>query len=395
MSRILWYHPRPVLPPDGGGQVRTVGLISAAVDAGHEVMLVQPAGARPGAGPPHVEVIDLSLRRGAARMGAKLFSRYPLRSPQATLGSLRKARTNIARFQPDICVVSEVLAWSIAARTLPNAPYLYDAHNVETDLYRSFRDDAQSLIDLATFGVDHRRMARIERAVTARAAALVSVTIEDAARLSELAPVARSIVVPSSVPTPTEPSAPAAADRVVLFVGTLDYPPNTSALEELLRLIMPALREEVGEVRLVVVGRRPPRRLRVWIESTPWCELREGVPDLAPSYHEARCVVLPIRTGGGSRLKVFEALSYGLPVVATELAVSGVTLQDGVDVLISDVPEQMVEKAARIFRDDEHAAAVGRAARKVFCSRLSWSRVSEPLLALLDSLTPLTSTPHR
>lgn len=326
------------------------------------------------------------MHRGVFGIAAKAVSRFPLRTPRPTASAVRRARAELERFRPDVSVVSDVLAWSLASRLLPAKPWIYDAHNVETALYRSFRDSASSIGNRVTFAIDYRRVAANERQALTLASALVAVSEEDANGLGAIARVPRSVVVPSSVPLPEHPCKPAEAAPVVLFVGSLDYPPNVAALEELVTAVMPAVRARRADARLVVVGRRPPRLVRGLLSESSWSELREDVADLGPSYRAARCVILPIRSGGGSRLKVFEALSYGLPLVATSMAIMGVPLTPGEDVLVASKPEDLARAAVRLIDDNDEAERLGAAGRETFITSLSWSRVSEPLIALLDEL---------
>jgi glycosyltransferase involved in cell wall biosynthesis len=117
----------------------------------------------------------------------------------------------------------------------------------------------------------------------------------------------------------------------------------------------------------------------------PWVELIEDAPDLEPYYRTARCVVLPIRSGGGSRLKVFEALAYGVPIVGTSRAVAGIPIGDGAIVRADDT-EGLVSGAVAVLSDDDVAGRLGSMGRAVFLERLSWSQAAKPLLELLAEL---------
>jgi polysaccharide biosynthesis protein PslH len=229
-------------------------------------------------------------------------------------------------------------------------------------------------------------MLRLETKAAGAAAAVVTVSESDAKRMAELAPVHRSIVVPSSVPTPAERAQPERAPTTILFVGTLDYPPNVEAVTELITRTVPAIRRDVPGVRLDVIGRRASRALRQLAGHHEWCTLHEDVADLSSWYLSARCVVLPIRSGGGSRLKVYEALAHGLPVIGTRLSVAGVPLPDDLDVLISDQPQDLSRRAIELMRDPDRAGALGREGARLFDSRLSWSTVGRSMVDLLEAL---------
>jgi glycosyltransferase involved in cell wall biosynthesis len=336
--------------------------------------------------------VNLSPRSGAGRLIAKVMSRSPLRSPQVSFRSLRAARREIDLFAPELAVVSDVLAWSIAAPLLPRVPWIYDAHNVESDLYRAFHERAKSPLERLTFAVDARRLLRIETRAAGTATAVVTVSDTDARRMAELARVRRSIVVPSSVPTPSERARPEEAPLSILFVGTLDYPPNVEAVTELITRTVPAVRRNVPGVRLDVIGRRAGRVLRQLTDDHSWCTLHEDVADLGPWYLSSRCVVLPIRSGGGSRLKVYEALAHGLPVIGTRLAVAGVPLPEALDTLISDRPEDLGELTADLMLNPGRAGSLGREGARLFDNQLSWSTVSRSMVDLLATLT--AGDPH-
>ena len=136
-----------------------------------------------------------------------------------------------------------------------------------------------------------------------------------------------------------------------------------------------------------MVGRRPTKAVRELATVHPWVELHEDVADLAPFYLQARCVVLPIRSGGGTKLKVYEALAYGIPLIATSDALAGVPVTPGVEAIVADGAAELAIETARLVGDVEQAGIIGAAGRAAFVERLSWERAArKPLDALLRSL---------
>lgn len=385
MSRILWFHPRPWGPPRGGGDLRTQGLVACAMRAGHEIAVVVPSGAT-AAGPSGPTVLELAGPRGVRLAAAKVGSRHPLRSPRPTRSSRRRLSAAVEAFAPEVAVVSEVMSWSIAERLLPEGiPVVYDAANVESELFRSLAEAAHG-VDRATFAVDARRVAAGERALLARADVVIAVSDAEADVLGTMAPDTRVEVVPSSVPAPAGEWSAVDAEPVVLFVGTLDYPPNVDAVRELVAEVLPRVRERI-DARLQVVGRRPTRLLRGLVAEHDWVELHEDAAELRPYYLRAGCALLPIRAGGGTKLKVYEALSWGLPLVATPEAVAGVRLEPGREALVAADVAELADHAARVLGDAATAAELGRAGRTAFTERLSWERAAQaPLDRLIRRL---------
>lgn len=384
MNRVLWFHPRPLLPPQGGGDLRTLGLVSEVVAAGHEVLVVTANEPRESA--PGFEIFPVRTRGGVGRTWAKIVSPHPLRSPRPIVSDMECARERIAGFDPHVAVVSEVMTESIARPLLPDVPWIYDAHNVEHVLFDRMAGEARGVVDRATLAVDRRRVARAERSLVAGASAIIAVSEEDLLGLAELGPRRPPMVVGSSVPLPPDPAQPGSAAPVALFLGTLDYLPNVAAVTELVEEVMPAVRRTIPEARLSVVGRRATQELRALLKSVEWVDFHDNVVDVAPHYREARCVVLPIRFGGGSRLKVSEGLAWGLPLVGTDAAFSGLPVPDSV-ALRGDIPDELAGHVVRVMGDAKLAERLGRSARSHFEEKLALPVVTRPLLRLIEQLT--------
>lgn len=383
MARIVWFHPRRLLPPRGGGELRARGLVDGALAAGHQVLLVHPDDGPTDSEPlpAGLEIATLHARAGVARAVTKLLSRDPLRAPRVTSRSLARAERAIADFAPDLAIVSQVMSWSIARRLLPDVPWAYDAHNVERDLFQAYVSLATRPLDRLTFRTDLRRVAATERQLLGRSGAVLAVSPTDATGLSRIAKRSQPpVIVPSSVSAPAKTVHPSRARATVLFVGTLNFPPNVTAIHALVHDVMPAVRREVPDARLLVAGRLPSADLRRLLGSETWIDLMENVPDIAEAYGRARCTVLPFGPGAGTKLKVFEALAFGLPVVATPPAVAGVEVTPGTEVLLGETHADIVDRAVELLRDPELADRVGAAGRRAFDERLCWEKAAFPSL---------------
>ncbi|WP_348640522.1 glycosyltransferase family 4 protein [Nitratireductor sp. XY-223] len=172
--------------------------------------------------------------------------------------------------------------------------------------------------------------------------------------------------------------------RRLLFVGHLRYAPNVDAIDMLLHRIWPRVRSQFPDLRLVIAGRNPKRRIRRWIEAQEGVELIADPPSLGEVYDACDAVVVPLRLGGGSRLKVLEALAVGLPVIATAKAVEGLDLVEGRHWLRAETPEDCVAALRKLGRDQplrERLIGEGRA--------LIGERFTER--ALEQTLTPIIS----
>ncbi|MEM9594982.1 MAG: glycosyltransferase [Acidobacteriota bacterium] len=153
----------------------------------------------------------------------------------------------------------------------------------------------------------------------------------------------------------------ATSDLHLLFVGTLSYLPNRAAAKELAEEILPLLRRGSLEVRLRLIGRRPPPDIAL-LARLQGVELVTDALDLEPHYAWAHQVVLPLRAGGGTRIKILEAFAAGVPVVATAMAADGLRVQDGEELLIAESAEALAEASLRLLRSPDLAGSMARRA---------------------------------
>ena len=381
MARIVWFHPRQLMPPRGGGDHRTLGLVRGALAADHDVLLVQPNDQLDGGQPPSgLTTAELDVRRGVSGALTKVFSADPLRAPRVTRGSVDRVRGMIDEFRPDLGVVSEVMTWGLARRLMPAVPWIYDSQNVEHELFEGHRQAALRLVDRVTFTVDHRRVTRAERALLRESAATLTVSDPDARGLREIAPSASFVLVPSSMEPPDVPADPVAAGAVMLFVGSLDFPPNIEAISALIHEIVPRVRERRPDASLLVIGRRPSATMRAQLDSVPWVEFLENAPSVDDAYRRARLVLMPFRSGSGTKLKLYEAMAFGMPVVATPKGIAGVDVRPDAEVLVRDDAAGIAAAAADVLEDQDLAGRLATAARRAFDERLSWEKAAHPVL---------------
>ncbi len=337
--------------------------------------------------PPALRPRNCDVRRGVSGALTKVFSADPLRAPRVTRGSVDRVRRMIDEFRPDLGVVSEVMTWGLARSLMPAVPWIYDSQNVEHELFEGHRQAAQGLVDRVTFTVDHRRVTRAERALLRESAATLTVSDPDARGLREIAPSASLVLVPSSMEPPDLPADPVAAGPVMLFVGSLDFPPNIEAISALIHEIVPRVRERRPDASLLVIGRRPSASMRAQLESVPWVEFLENAPSVDDAYRRARLVLMPFRSGSGTKLKLYEAMAFGMPVVATPKGIAGVDVRPDVEVLVRDDAAGIAAAATDVLEDQHLAGRLATAARRAFDERLAWHRSAyPPLNALLESL---------
>jgi glycosyltransferase involved in cell wall biosynthesis len=161
--------------------------------------------------------------------------------------------------------------------------------------------------------------------------------------------------------------------REILFVGSLSYEPNIDAVDWLLDDIWPRVRAAAPRARLNVVGRNPSEAMRQRCRAAAGVRLVGDAPSLDEHYRAARAVIVPIRSGGGTgRIKILEAMAYGIPIVATPQAVEGVAVADGSEVLLAEDADGLARRTSELLSDAAAARAIGHAGREV------WARDHAP-----------------
>jgi glycosyltransferase involved in cell wall biosynthesis len=226
-------------------------------------------------------------------------------------------------------------------------------------------------------GWEARHAARFDRCLV--------VSDVEALRLRAVAGTAVSLV-PNGVDTATlRPLPEAAAGKRLIFVGHLRYPPNIDAVRFLARNILPALRARIPEVRLTVVGESAPRVVGEF-SGRDDIDLVGRVPSPLPFYQDAHVAVVPLRAGGGTRLKILEAMALGRPVVSTPLGCEGLAVENGKHLLVANGAEDFAAAVARLLTDRALATRLTLQARALVERDYDWAPIAERLLRVYDEL---------
>jgi glycosyltransferase involved in cell wall biosynthesis len=238
-----------------------------------------------------------------------------------------------------------------------------------------------------TILVDHdpeggRSWARYRAAVLRMVDAAVVFTRRDEELLRQLAPTTRLARIPIGADVPKAALDPLGKEPpTLLFVGSYDHPPNVEAARRLATKIVPRVREGRPDLVLTLVGENPPADL-----AGPAVALVGRVQDVRPYLGEASIVAAPLDRGGGMRVKVLEALAAGKAIVASSLAVDGIEVTDGDQLVIADSDAEFAEAVLSLLADPQHRAALGARAHRWALANLGWERVARAYDALYESL---------
>jgi glycosyltransferase involved in cell wall biosynthesis len=267
---------------------------------------------------------------------------------------------------------------------LSQLPLAVDRTRVDLQFQLAQRDamskgPVQAILDWENIS----KLKRYERRIAARSAVQVVCGPDDEtfirAQISRDVPVQ---VITNGVDldyfTPTASSEPRASQPTVLFCGAMDYTPNVDALRWFFAEMHQSLLRQVPDLRVLIVGKSPVAEVQAHA-SRPGVTVTGGVPDVRPYYRQAWLQIVPLRIGGGTRLKIPESIAMGTPVVSTSIGAQGLDLRHGHDLLLADTPEAFVRETARALGDQALRLHLEKEGSLTVNARLSWPMLGQQL----------------
>jgi polysaccharide biosynthesis protein PslH len=321
-----------------------------------------------------------------ARLAGNLLSPLPYSVATHASPQLAEAvRAHAAEHRVDVwhcewTPYAQVLRDALGER-LAEVKWSVMAHNVESLIWRRYVETAENPMKRWYIRQQLKKFEKFERWAYSNATAPIAVSRADADLMRDEFGAPRVSVVDNGVDVDYfRPQRDVERSQTrMLFMGSLDWRPNQDAANLLLSEVLPAVRRAVPHATAVLVGRRPPEWLRALVEATPGAELHADVPDVRPFLARCGFLVVPLRIGGGSRLKILEALAAGTPVVSTRVGAEGLDLAPGRDLLIADTREELVSTAIAAIRRPEELSDAAESGRRQVLDRYSWELLAERL----------------
>jgi polysaccharide biosynthesis protein PslH len=347
----------------------------------------------------YVEYIPLWVKRSRLhrRLGLIAATLYP--KPYSVLAH-RSAR--LAHRISDICsgptppdlVHLDTIALAPYARYCGGIPVVLAHHNVESQLMsrRAAAEKATAARWYVT--TQARRLRRYEQEQCGRFSLNITVSSDDARTLREFVPGIRTAVIPNGVDiTYFRPSLPC-AKPILVFVGSMSMFANREGVEWFIDSVWALIKRQVPEVRFLVVGGHPGAAIYAAAKVDPSIEVLGYVPDVRPWLDRASVYVVPLRVGGGTKLKVLDAMAQGKAIVSTSIGAEGIAITHGEHLLLADTPRDFAGSVVELLRSSERRVRLGTAARLLAERSYSWPRLCDKLVAEYRSLlTNATSTP--
>jgi glycosyltransferase involved in cell wall biosynthesis len=316
-----------------------------------------------------------------------LFSALPYSAQKHMRGDFKQAVADeIASFSPQLIHCE----WGpYAAYREPHAhiPAVIVAHNVESMIWSRRAAVAGDPLRRWFFGLQAKRMEAFERAQMPRAAQLIAVSKADAQTFRAWG--ARCVTVDNGVDLDfyAPDSTSEVADRI-LFLASLDWFPNVDALNYFVGAMLPAIRRTRPQATLRIVGRRLDAANAARFAKVPGVEVIGEVDDVREELRVASVVVVPLRIGGGSRLKILEALAAGKAVVSTTVGAEGLAVEDAAHLRIADGPDAFAKAVCELLDDPRQRQVLGRAGRALVETRYGWDALAKQMESAWRAAVP-------
>ncbi len=411
--KILWLAPAFLHPTTRGGQIRTLEMLRR-LRQHHEIHYLAPHDGSPEALQCTSEFCSKAwpVRRDLAprtsplfwlQSFAALFSRLPITIARKSSASVQHKILELLEVeQPEKdgfdIVVCDFLTSTV---NLPSGvPYVLFEHNVESTIWKRYAEQAQDPIQRSFFRGQLRRLQTCETAACRQAVHVITVSESDAELLRQMCGIANVSSVPTGVdvryfsPPPT-PDGKFASD--LLFLGSMDWMPNIDGVLWFVKRVLPQIRQQRPLCSFAIVGRRPAAAIRE-LASNPLFRVTGTVADVRPYLWAGAVSVVPLRVGSGTRLKIYESMAAGIPVVSTTIGAEGLSVSSPENIRIADDAGGFARACLELLdnRDAHRVQAI--AAKSLVSERFSWevaaTRFEEILRTSLHDRSTLATHPR-
>ena len=419
--RILWVKADKLLPVQNGGNIRTYHVLRY-LSARHELTFYSYYGGAPDPDyerelqrqlPGAVAVSTGKRELSGAARGLDYLAHLRAQPPYAVSRfahpQVQKQIQTWFREQRFDVAVCDFLDAAVNFPGKLAIPSVLFQHNVESEIWRRHAATAGNPAKKMMYDMEFRKMLRYERAAVCKFQHVIAVSENDRRLMMQWVDGDRVSVVPTGVdlaqyrPAPAE-SAPSECAPLVTFVGAMDWEPNVDGVEYFCGEVWPSIKAEVPEVRLRIVGRNPDRRVQKWASSSASLskdssndhsiEVTGRVPSVVEHLQESAVVIVPLRIGGGTRLKIYEAMATAKAVVSTTVGAEGLDVHHGRDIILADDPAAFAHAVIMLLRDPELRRRYEKAAAET-AARYDWPAIGERFSAILQGVAEKRSVPLR
>ena len=384
--KILWVKSDFLHPTTKGGHIRTLEMLRRLHNR-HEVHYVAFSDARQPEGvarsveyssrayPVEHDVPPRRSLKFILQLIEGLWSPLPVSINRYRSGKMTAVIQNVLRAERFDAVVCDFLMPAVNFQSL--ADVVLFQHNVESIIWERHAATASNPVAKWYFGLQASRMRAWEGRVCTQVRHTIAVSPEDAARMTSMFGVRNVSDVPTGVDVEYF-APPAASPRVadLVFVGSMDWLPNIDGMRFFVGDVLPLIRKSRPDCSVAIVGRLPTPEISGYAAADSKIIVTGTVPDVRPYLWGSSVSIVPLRIGGGTRLKIYEAIAAKVPVVSTKIGAEGLDIQAPEHFRLADTPQAFAEQCVALLSDGADRTRLADAAWDTVASRFSWEGVT-------------------
>jgi glycosyltransferase involved in cell wall biosynthesis len=404
--RILWVKAGGLVPLDSGGKIRSYNILRELA-RNHSVTFFSFYAAH--ANDQHSTLnqifentVCVPLSLPAPKSTGELFDymRYLFSLESYSLmkycrpAVVRELQHLLERSNFDVIVCDFIFA----APVIPwesRCPKVLFTHNVEAMIWERHYKVARNPLWKALSWREWKLMERAERFYLKKSDHVLAVSEEDRNQFARFLDPSKLTVIPTGVdieffkPHPGEEP-----NNSLVFTGSMDWLPNEDGIFHFVERVLSLIREEIPDVSLAIVGRKPSKRLQELASREKNLQLTGWVKDVRPYLARGAVCIVPLRIGGGTRLKIFEAMAMGKAVVSTSIGAEGLPVRHGESILLADTPDEFARCTVELLRDPGRRNQIGSAAHKLVRDNFAWASVAKQFADVLEQVSSSNKLPR-
>ncbi|HKS28526.1 MAG TPA: glycosyltransferase [Pyrinomonadaceae bacterium] len=397
--RILWLKTELLHPVDKGGKIRTYQMLRELKRQGHEItyLTLDDGAGSADARERAVEYCDRLItvpHRTRPKFSAGFYAELALNLASSLPYFMRKYKSDgmraeilrLVRQESFDVLVCDFLQPSVNVPFEVDLPTVLFQHNVEAMIWKRHYEVQTNPLKKLYLRGQWRKSFAYERDACRRFDRVVAVSEEDRERMEREYGLSEVFDVPTGVDT--EFFRPRGMEKRephnLVFTGSMDWLPNEDAIQYFTKEILPLIRQRVPDVSLTVVGRNPYPSLIELSKRDSSVVVTGRVDDVRPYMERAAAYIVPIRIGGGTRLKIYEAMAMEKPIVSTTVGAEGLPVKDGEELLLADEAEAFAAEVVRVLEDESFARELGARAARVVRESFGWDKVSAKFAEICD-----------
>jgi sugar transferase (PEP-CTERM/EpsH1 system associated) len=399
--RILFIAPRFILPADSGAKIRTLNILKQVAkhcevdfvcfsfdesDKQYTIMLENF----------HVNpyLIPIKETGKAKKIFDVLFESLPVSIAKYNSSEMGKRIQELVEANSYDLIHVDHLHMAHYLKYLKNIPAVLDEHNVEYRILERCFDVEKSTIKKAVYFNQAKKMKTFEEKTVKQFSATCCVSEDDQIILSKISQGIKPIhIIPNGVDTELFSLVSARKDKepieeedALVFTGSMDWLPNDDACLYFCRDILPLVWKETPQVKFYIVGKSPSDTLKAFAQKDKRIIVTGRVDDVRDYILRSKVFVVPLRIGGGTRLKILEAMSMQKAIVSTTIGAEGIGYKEESNIVLADTPHIFADKIISLLNNHHQRYEMGERARQLVCQTYDWNIVGQKLMGIYEKI---------